>query len=96
VWLLALLLAVDDVQPDRKLVVAIDETVEVDVGYAVGVRCDDLKIIDAEMKAKSDTANAFVVKGIAEGRTLCRVGTGAQGPTILFDVQVVPKKPRKR
>src|SRR5262245_17580928 len=97
-WLAALIgwLALDDVDAARKLVVPIDEIVELDVGYAVGFRCDDVKIIEPAMRSKSETANVFVVKGLALGQTQCRVGTNGQGPTALFDVHVVAKPVRKR
>ena len=78
----------------RPLVVAVDQTVEVDVGYAVGFRCDDTKLLEASMKPKSDTANVFVVKGLAIGSTLCRVGTAVERPSILLEVRVVAKRGR--
>jgi hypothetical protein len=80
----------------QRLVVAVDETVELEVGYALGFRCDDTKILDASMKTKSATTNVFVVKGIAVGTTLCRVGTAPERPTVLLEVRVVAAKPRGR
>ena len=89
------LLRVDDLDATRRLDVPLGSTVEIEVGYAVGFRCDNVEIIEPEMKRKSDKMNVFVVKGLALGHTQCRVGLAAQGPTTLFDVQVVPK-PSKR
>ena len=79
----------------RPLVVAVDETVELEVGYAVGFRCDDTRILEASMKPKSETTNVFIVKGIAVGNTLCRVGTAPERPSMLLEVRVIAK-PRGR
>jgi hypothetical protein len=79
----------------QRLVVAVDETVELEVGYAVGFRCDDTRILEPSMKTKSETTNVFVVKGIAVGTTLCRVGTAPERPTMLLEVRVVAAKPRR-
>ncbi len=74
--------------------VEVGHTVEIDVGYARGVICDDLTILDADLRAKTEQSNAFVVTGKAEGRTLCRVGTDALHVRFLFDIHVVPAKPK--
>jgi hypothetical protein len=75
-----------------RISVAVDEVVEVKVGIAVGYRCDDLKLIDASMVTR-DGANVFVVKGVAVGKTLCRIGTQVQQPSMLYEVVVTEKKP---
>lgn len=72
----------------RELEVELGKTVEVEVGYAIGFRCDDLTIVDPAMKNVSETTNLFVVKGLRAGTTLCRVGTDPQRPTMLFEVRV--------
>jgi hypothetical protein len=81
----------------RRLTVDVDATVEVDVGYAVGFRCDDAKLISASMTTRDDH-NVFVVKGVAAGKTQCRVGTNPQRPSVLFDVVVndKPTPPKRR
>jgi len=71
----------------RRLEVVVGKTVEIDVGFAIGVRCDDLALIDVEMKSK-ETSNVLVVKGLREGTTQCRVGTNPGAASILFDVRV--------
>lgn len=83
--------------------VAVGKTVEREVGYAIGYLCDDLTIIDVEMKAKTFENNAFVVTGKKVGATQCRVGMDPDRPTILYDVRVVeapkpppPKPPAKK
>lgn len=80
------LVAADD--GPRKLEVAVGKTAEVEVGYAIGFRCDDLTIVEPGMKNRSQTTNVFVVKGLRAGTTLCRVGTDPQRPTMLFEVRV--------
>jgi hypothetical protein len=78
----------------RQIAVEVDHTISVDVGYAVGFRCDDVTIIEPSMKPKTDQVNVFLVKGIKEGTTLCRVGTAPGRPTMLLQVKVVPAKRR--
>lgn len=83
--------------PTRTLAVEVDQTVEVEVGTLIGFRCDDPKLLDGEMvtkKTERGEVNVFVVKGVAAGRTLCRVGTDPMRPFQLFDV-VVTDKPRR-
>lgn len=75
-----------------RIAVAVDEVVEVKVGIAVGYRCDDPKLIDASMVTR-DGANVFVVKGVAAGKTLCRVGIDPQQASVLYEVVVGEKKP---
>src|SRR5688572_8169879 len=84
--------------PTRRIDVEIDSTVEVEVGHAQGFRCDDPKLIAASMATRDDR-NVFIVKGVTAGKTLCRVGTNPQSPSILFDVFVTEKKgdkPKRR
>jgi hypothetical protein len=82
-----------------RIAVTVGETVEVNVGYAVGFRCDDLKLISAGMVTRDGT-NVFVVKGLAAGKTLCRVGNETQAsPSVLYEIVVTEKaadKPRRR
>jgi hypothetical protein len=78
----------------RQISVELDHTITVDVGYAVGFRCDDISIVEPSMKPKNEQANLFVVKGLKEGATLCRVGTQPGRPTMLLQVKVVPAKRR--
>ena len=70
--------------------VAVGETVERDVGYALGMMCDDTTLIHAEVRNTSPETNTFVVTGIKEGAVSCRVGTLPGRPTFLFEIHVVP------
>ena len=90
-WLLIPALAfADDV---RKETIAIGQTIERDVGYAIGVMCDDTKIVTAEMKTVKDT-NILSIKGEREGTTTCRAGTDPNRVSFVFEITVV-KRPRR-
>src|SRR5712664_4776211 len=91
-WLVAVALAAggtavaaDDAQ---RIDVAVGETVERDVGYAIGLLCDDTSLIHVDLRPKSAETNTFVVKGVKEGTTQCRVGTMLGRPTFLFEIHV--------
>ena len=73
-----------------RLDVAVGETVERDVGYALGVMCDGTEAIHIDLRNTSPEANTFVVTGIKEGAAICRVGTLPGRPTFLFEIHVVP------
>lgn len=83
------LAAADDVPT---VTVAVGETVERTAGYAIGFQCDDVTILRAEMVAKSPATNAFVVTGVREGTTRCRIGTDTTRPSELIIVRVVPTR----
>jgi hypothetical protein len=76
------------------IAVEVGQTLEVDVGYARGVVCDDTSVVRPGLVTRNDH-NFFVAAGLKLGRTLCRVGTYAgQPPWFLFEVSVVPAKRR--
>jgi len=79
----------------ERLDVAVGETIEQDVGFAIGLRCDDLTIILVELRADTPESNTFMVTGVAEGTTLCRVGTAPNRPTYLFEIHVVAAHHRR-
>jgi hypothetical protein len=85
--------------PTRMLAVEVDHTVEVEVGTLIGFRCDDPKLLDGKMQTKKTERgeiNVFIVKGVAAGKTLCRVGTDPMRPFQLFDVVVTDKPGRSK
>jgi hypothetical protein len=97
-WLLLLAIAIaagparaDDAVP---LSVAVGETVERDVNFAIGLLCDDLAIIHADLHASTPESNTFRVTGVAEGTTMCRVGTAPTRPAYLFEIHVIARRPR--
>lgn len=71
------------------LEVAVGETVERDVGFAMGMHCDDLAIVHAELVAGTADSNTFRVTGVAEGTTRCRAGTAPSRPAYVFEIHVV-------
>ena len=74
--------------------VPVGATIERGVGFAIGARCDDNSIVTVDMHTKNDT-NVASFTGIKEGTTLCRVGTDVTRATYLFEVRVVPAKPKR-
>ena len=87
---LALVSATAVAEDAARLDVAVGETVERDVGYALGLMCDDTAAIHVDLRNTSPETNTFVVTGIKEGTALCRVGTSPGRPTFLFEIHVVP------
>lgn len=76
------------------LTVELGKTLTEKVGYAMGHLCDDESIVRAEMKNGTAEDNLFVVTGKKLGTTLCRAGTVRDRPTVLFEIKVVPVKPK--
>jgi hypothetical protein len=83
--------------------VAVGQTVELEVGYAMGHLCDSETLVRAEMRNKNADTNVLVVTGLKAGTTLCRAGTVTveNRPTVLFEITVVgspgravPRAPR--
>ena len=94
--MLAAILCAETLADDAlRLDVAVGETVERDVGYAIGLQCDDLTIVRAELRPGTPESNRFSVTGLNVGTTLCRVGTAPERPAYLFDIHVIPSRPRR-
>lgn len=84
----------DDTPPDAlRIEVAVGEAVARDVGFAMGLLCDDLSIVQVDLRASTPESNTFVVTGVQEGTTLCRVGTALGRPSFVFEIHVVPPLP---
>jgi hypothetical protein len=81
----------------RPVTVAVGQTVELEVGYAMGHLCDSETIVRAEMRNKTTDTNVVAITGLAVGTTLCRAGTVTveNRPTILFEITVVAAPKRK-
>jgi hypothetical protein len=78
-----------------QLVVAVGAKVEQAVGQAQTWFCDDPSLIHAELETR-DGGNVWIVVGAKPGKTQCRVGQVALGPSYLFAVTVKPAtKPRR-
>ena len=76
------------------LEVEVGQTVQREVGFALGLRCDDLSIAQIELRASTPQTNVFVVTGVRPGATTCRVGTTPNRPTFLYQIRVVPSHQR--
>lgn len=92
--LLGILAATARADDITRLEVAVGATIEREVGFAIGLLCDDTTIVQAEVRAGTPESNRFVVTGLKEGTTMCRVGTAPERPSFVFELHVVP--PRKR
>jgi hypothetical protein len=90
-----LLVAGSAVADGTRIEVPVGDTIEVNVGYAIGALCDDTSIITVDMRTHEGRTNVFAITGIKEGSTLCRVGTDVTRPGYLFEVHVVPAKKKR-
>ena len=81
-----------DVKP-TPLVVATGETVQRNVGVAIGYRCDDPALVDITLMTVGDH-NVATITGVKEGLTQCRVGTDPQRASTLYEIRIVPRRKR--
>ncbi len=88
---LAALLAGAPVWADDSISVEVGKTVVVDVGHAKGLNCDDLSVARVEIRSATAKTNQLVITGLKPGRTYCRAGMPVPGPTVLVNIEVVPK-----
>ena len=79
----------DDVLQRESIMVG--ETIERDVGIAIGVVCDSPEIVEATMTSRNSSTNVLVLTGRQEGKTLCRAGTNPMAMSYLFEITVRPK-----
>ena len=85
----ALAVAGDDVLLREDITVG--ETIERDVGIAIGVACDHPEVVEAAMFTRNQQTNVLVLTGKQEGKTLCRAGTNPMAMSYLFDITVRPR-----
>ncbi|HEY4239601.1 MAG TPA: hypothetical protein VGM88_07280 [Kofleriaceae bacterium] len=78
--------------PPNRIVVAVGQSEQRDVGLARGTMCDDPSIVRAELKTVSMKSNVLTLTGLAEGKTHCRAGTAAGRPSFVFEVVVTSAK----
>jgi hypothetical protein len=77
----------DPVVGETSVELRVGSTGSLDVGFARGLQCDDLTVVEAQLVAASPTSNRLVMKGLKRGVTACRAGTfGA--PTVLVHITV--------
>ena len=74
------------------------ETIALDVGYAIGVICDNPELVDARMTTdRARDTNVLVVTGKQVGRTTCRAGLDPALTSYVFAIEVTPPTdPRAR
>jgi len=70
--------------------VAVDDTEMVPVGNAIGWFCDDPTLIAATMVSRG-SYNEWVITGVKEGVTQCRIGTELGRASIFIEVHVLPR-----
>lgn len=76
---------------ETSLEVAAGESASLSVGFARGLHCDDVTVVQAELRADTGASNLLVIKGLKAGATSCRVGT-AGPPTLLVHIVVEAPK----
>jgi len=73
--------------------VEVGKTTERDVMTARGWFCDDASLVSADLITRANH-NIWVVTGVKEGSTQCRVGTDTSRIAYVFDVRVIPRRNR--
>jgi hypothetical protein len=71
------------------IVVEVGASAQRGVGNAIGWFCDDPALINATLVTR-DNRNYWVVTGLAQGSTECRVGTDPSRHSVVFAVTVKP------
>lgn len=80
-------------EPPR-IEIAVGQTAEREVGFALGLLCDDLSIVRAELGPGTRDSNLFRVTGLVPGTTSCRVGTEPSRPSFVFQIHVSATRQR--
>jgi hypothetical protein len=80
--------AADPVVGETNVEIAVGASTSIDVGFARGLQCDDVTIVQAELRGVSPTSNRLFLKGLRRGATACRAGTIAASPSVLVHITV--------
>jgi len=72
--------------------VEVGQTAERDVGIAIGLLCDDLSIVHAELRSATPASNVLRVTGVQPGDTRCRAGTVPGRPMFVFEIHVTARR----
>jgi hypothetical protein len=88
---LAAFLATSLAFADDSVTVEVGKTVNVDVGQAIGLNCDNLSVAQVAIRNASPNVNQLVITGLKPGTTWCRAGSPNAGPTALVHIHVVEK-----
>ena len=78
----------DPVVGETSVDLVVGATTSIDVGYARGLQCDDLTIVEADLRGVSPTSNRLFLKGLRRGATACRAGTFAGSVSVLVHITV--------
>jgi hypothetical protein len=70
-----------------RVVVEVGESVSLDVGNAIGWQCDDPLLVSPQITTQ-DGHNVWIVTGVTEGETTCRIGTELGRDSYLVYVEV--------
>lgn len=85
-------LAVADAPRDAtRIEVQVGDSVERDVGFAVGLLCEDVAIVHAELRSETPESNVLRVTGVKPGDTQCRAGTVPGRPVFVFEIHVTAR-----
>jgi hypothetical protein len=77
-----------------RVTVAVGQRLEVGVGIRRGGwMCDDPSLLTGDIITRGDT-NFFVITGIKEGSTQCRVGREREGGYVVLDVYITDGEPK--
>jgi hypothetical protein len=91
-WASSAAVTADAAEEPPRIDVEVGQTVERDVGIAIGLLCDDLSILHAELRSEAPESNVLRVTGIRPGDTLCRAGTVPGRPTFVFEIHVTARR----
>ncbi len=80
--------AADPVVGETSVEIAVGASTSIDVGYARGLQCDDITIVEAELRGVSPTSNRLFLKGLRRGATACRAGTVVGSTSALVHITV--------
>ena len=78
--------------PPPRIDLDVGQTMERDVGIAIGLLCDDLSIVHAELRSETPESNVLRVTGVQPGDTLCRAGTVPGRPTFVFEIRLTARR----
>ncbi|MEJ7602865.1 MAG: hypothetical protein WKG01_33565 [Kofleriaceae bacterium] len=92
-WIAATLVASQVARADvPSLEVAVGDSIEREVGIAIGYRCDDPSLLGVAMRQKSNYVNVVTITGKQPGTTQCRFGIDPYRYSELHTIRIVPRR----
>ena len=97
-WIVATLVAsqVAHAEGPARLEVAVGDSIQHEVGMAIGYRCDDPSLLEVVMRQKSQYVNVVTITGKQPGTTQCRFGIDPYRYSDLHEIRVVPRRAKRR